>query len=211
MILLLNNLTTSLNTKIGILTENAESTVGSDYFHSFEKPWLGDELTVESLFPSWIVKEYNSHPNSVTIVPIIKNYLRWLFSIEYGYGAQLNWENLRVPLFVNDIFLEAYADFYFPEADFSQTPLNAILPNIRNFLIKSDANYFDCKGTEGSIKYAISTLLQIPWNSIVINSLKYSSLEIKVATAYSTKIQTYKTFLEKYIIPAGTSINYTTF
>ena len=79
MILLLNNLSLSLDSKMNLLSENASTTAGSDYYINLEKPWLGDELTVESLFPQWILKEYSNNPNNVTIVPFVKNYLRWLY------------------------------------------------------------------------------------------------------------------------------------
>lgn len=45
MILLLNNLTLSLDTKMNLLSENATTTAGSDYYINFNKPWLGDKLT----------------------------------------------------------------------------------------------------------------------------------------------------------------------
>jgi len=211
MILLLNNLTLSLDSKMNLLSENAATTTGSDYYINLDKPWLGDELTVESLFPQWILKEYSNNPNTVTIVPLIKNYLRWLLSQEYGYGAQLNWETIRVPLFTNNIFLEALADFYFPGADFSTSEYQSIIQNLRTFLIKADTNYFNSKGTPTAIKYAICSLLGIPWNSVYIDTGAYTTIEIKISTAEQSNFTPYKSFIEKYIVPADMSINYSTF
>ena len=211
MILLLNNLALSLDTKMNLLSETASTAAGSDYYINLDKPWLGDKITVESLFPQWILKEYSDNPNNVTIVPLIKNYLRWLLSQEYGYGAQLNWETIRVPLFTNDIFLEALADFYFPGADFSTTEFQRIIQNLRTFLIKVDTNYFNCKGTPAAIKYAICSLLGIPWNSMFIDTGAYTTIEIKISTAEQSNLTSYKSFIEKYIVPAGMSVNYSTF
>ena len=157
------------------------------------------------------LKEYSDNPNNVTIVPFIKNYLRWLLSQEYGYGAQLNWETLRVPLFTNDVFLEALADFYFPGANFSTAEFQSIIQNLRTFLIKADTNYFNCKGTPAAIKYAICSLLGIPWDSVFIDTGAYTTIEIKISTAEQSKFTSYKSFIEKYIVPAGMSINYSTF
>jgi len=208
---ILNNQSVSLSTKMGLFASNASSTVGSDYYSSITKPWLADELTIESLFPSWIVKAYDDDPNNVSIIPIVKNYMRWLLSQEYGYGAQLNWENIRVPLFMNSIFLEAVADFYFPGADFSSSVLNPVLPNIRSFLIKSDANYFDIKGTPQAIKYLMCSLLGFSWNNVTVRNGTYSMVEISISSSSSVSITNFKPFLEKYAIPAGIRVNYTTF
>jgi hypothetical protein len=211
MILLLNNLTLSLDSKMNLLSENATTTAGSDYYINFNKPWLGDKLTVESLFPHWILKEYSDNSNTVTIVPFIKNYLRWLLSQEYGYGAQLNWETLRVPLLTNNIFLEALADFYFPGADFSTSEFQNIIQNLRTFLVKADTNYFNSKGTPSAIKYAICSLFAIPWDSVFIDTGAYTTIEIKISTSEESNLTPYKSFIEKYIVPAGMSINYSTF
>jgi len=211
MITLLNNQLIALNTKMILMSEQASSNLGSDYYGPISQPWLADELTVQSLFPQWIIKAYQSNPNNVAIVPLIKNYMRWLLSQDYGYGAQLNWENIRVPLFTNTVFLEALADFYFPDADFSGAVLNPILPNIRRFLIKSDSNYFNIKGTPQAIKYLICSLLGFAWTDVIVNSGTYCTIEIKIASASSTNFANYKPFLEKYVVPAGMSVNYTTF
>jgi hypothetical protein len=171
---------------------------------------LGDNLTVDSLFPQWILKAYESDPNNVAIVPIIKNYLRWLLSQEYGYGAQLNWENIRVPLFMNSLFLEAVADFYFPNADFSQSHLRSILPNIRRFLIKSDSNYFDIKGTPPAIKYLICSLLGFSISDVVVTTSNFTNIDIKVTSSLLLDIEKFKPFIASYVVPAGMAVNYTT-
>ena len=137
--------------------------------------------------------------------------MRWLLSQDYGYGAQLNWENIRVPLYANSIFLEAYADFYFPNADFSQQPLASILSNIRQFSVGASKNYFDIKGTPAAIKYLISSLLGIAWDSIIVSQSSPGLLTISIASASNDYFSQYKTFLEEYVIPAGIAITYTTF
>ena len=208
MIIFFNSQPVSQQVKVSKLYERAKSLYGSDYFDLQNETWLGDKLTIESLFPNWIVNEYNNNTNNVLIIPIIKNYLRWLLSIDYGYGAQLDWEKLRVPLYCNSIFLEAYADFYFPGADFSQEPLSTVLPNIRKFAIKSDVNYFNIKGTPDGIKYCICTLLGLNWKNVTVSTPNYGVVKISITSSdYSTFIS-YKTFLEEYVIPAGMTIIY---
>lgn len=211
MITLLNSLPVSLNTKMQLFAGSAQAALGSDYNSNTKTQWVGDELTVESLLPQWIIKEYNDSPTTVTIVPIIKNYLRWLLSQEYGYGAQLNWENIRVPLYANSVYLEALAEFCFPGADFASDPLSTILPNIRKFLVKADTNYFNCKGTAPAIKYAICSLMNISWDSVIVTTANATAVNIKLATASATALDNYKSFIEKYITPAGVVVVYNTF
>jgi hypothetical protein len=210
MILFLNNQPVSLATKSNLVVERSVSLLGSNSKTSIDTPWLGDELTIESLFPQWILKEYESNTTNVTVVPIIKNYMRWLLSQEYGYGAQLNWENIRVPLYMNSIFLEALADFYFFGADFSQEPLATILPNIRRFSIKVDENYFNIKGTPVAVKYALCTLLGFEWDYINVSSTSYVNMTIKTDSSNLSSLLSYKNFIETYIVPAGIVVNYTT-
>jgi len=210
MIFFLKEQPVSYDVKTAITTARANSLYGSDFQDRNDSKWLGDNLTVESLFPQWIIKAYQSDPNNVAIIPIIKNYLRWLLSQEYGYGAQLNWENIRVPLFMNSIFLEAVADFYFPNADFSQSHLNAILPNIRRFLVKSDSNYFDIKGTPSAIKYIICSLLGFSISDINVNTSNFTSIDIKMTSSLLSDIEKFKPFIAAYVVPAGMAVNYTT-
>jgi hypothetical protein len=210
MIFFLKEQPVSYEVKTAITTARASSLYGSDFYNRNNSKWLGDNLTVDSLFPQWILKAYESDPNNVAIVPIIKNYLRWLLSQEYGYGAQLNWENIRVPLFMNSLFLEAVADFYFPNADFSQSHLRSILPNIRRFLIKSDSNYFDIKGTPPAIKYLICSLLGFSISDVVVTTSNFTNIDIKVTSSLLSDIEKFKPFIASYVVPAGMAVNYTT-
>lgn len=211
MISVINPQTVTLDTKVNIAVSKAEQAVGSDFNTSDLNPWLGDKLTVESLFPQWILKAYENDPDNVMIIPIIKQYFRWLFSQEYGYGAQLNWENIRVPLFANSIFLEALADYYFPGADFSSAALNPILENIRQFSVKADSNYFNVKGTSSAIKYVICSLLGFDWDDVFVYTNNNVLVEIRVASAQANLLEPFKPFLVSHVIPAGVVPVYTTF
>jgi hypothetical protein len=198
----------SLTTKVSLEVELAQVGIGSQYQATTETPWFGDLLSVQALLPEWILKAYNDDPNNVAMVPLIKNYFRWLFSLEYGYGAQLDWENIRVPLYMNSIFLEALADFYFPGADFSATPLATILPNIRKFAIKADANYFNVKGTPAGIKYLICNLLGFEVEDVYVVTTSYVNMQIQVSSAEYSNLVQYQTFLNEYVIPAGIAVEY---
>lgn len=211
MITVFNNQKISLETKINLLVARAAELAGSEFNNINTTKWLGDNLTVESLFQEWIIKEYKANTSNVTIIPIIKNYLRWLFSLEYGYGAQLNWENIRVPLFMNSLFLEALADFYFPDANFSQEPLKSKLPNIRKFATKVDNNYFNVKGTPQAIKYVICALLGFNVTDVYVVTTTYANFQISVASAQLNNLKTFDSFLKTYVYPAGSVVNYTTF
>lgn len=211
MISVLNPQLLTLETKAGLVVERATGILGSDFDSNDLTPWLGDRLTVNSLFPQWILKEYADSPDTVMIVPFVKQYFRWLLSQEFGYGAQLNWENIRVPLFMNSIFLEALADFYFPGADFSQSHMTEILPNIRRFSIKADSNYFNNKGSTTSIKYLICSLLGFDWDDVYVVTSNYVNIEIRIASASFADIDPFKTFINNHVIPAGMAVNYTSF
>jgi hypothetical protein len=203
MILLFNHQPVSLTVKIQKLVDLAKQQYGSEFYNVQGNYWKGDELTLQSLFPSWILKEANTD-STVNVTILIKNYLRWLFSIEYGYGAQLEWNTLRSPLLMNSIFLEALADYYFSGCDFS-SDLNSVLPNIRKFGIKSDTNYFDQKGTPDGIKWVLTTLFGYSYDTTVIKTLAPSIIQITVSGSIPTA---YKTFLEYYVVPAGTNVQY---
>ena len=217
MILLFNNQPVTLSSKVSILLNNVQLISGSNKENRFNilnkanNSWLADELTVESLFPQWLIKEYKNNPSNVTIITIVKNYMRWLLSQDYGYGAQLNWENLRIPLYANSVFLEAYADFYFPNADFSQQPLSNVLTNIRAFSVMAGKDYFDIKGTPAAIKYVICSLLGFQWNDVIVSLSMSSTILISIASAQSSSLNQYKPFLMNYVIPAGIVVNYSTF
>lgn len=210
MILLFGKIPVTESYKIKKMVEKAQSSYASDFYDVSGNAWFGDELTTDSLFPSWILKEYQADTKNVMVVPLIKYYLRWLYSIDYGYGAQLEWENLRVPLYMNQIFLEALANFYFPDADFASEPLSTILPNIRKFAVWAKPEYWDKKGTIDSLYYLLSTLLGIPWNEIAITGSGPCAFTIKVGSGYYSYLLEYDTFLRKYVYPAGMTVIYGT-
>lgn len=210
MILLFNSQPVTELVKIERLFDRAKSLYGSDFYDIKTTNWLGDQLTIESLFPNWIMESYNDDPSNVLVVPIIKNYLRWLFSLEYGYGAQLDWENIRSPLTVNPIFLEAFADFYFPGADFSQSPLKEVLPNIRQFLTRADCNYYNLKGTPTAIKYLICSLLGFNWDDVEVYTAGAATIQINVTSGLNSGLLVYQSFLEEYVFPIGVNIIYGT-
>jgi hypothetical protein len=199
----------SVDGKINALISRAKSLYNSDYYDIENQKWLADKLTIESLFPSWIVKAAEES-SDVLVTKIIKNYMRWLLSLEYGYGAQLDWEKLRTVPLANEIFLEAYLDFYFPGADFSQENFVSLIPNVKKFSINADANYFNVKGTPAAIKYLICNLLGIPWDSVLVSTSTAAVITIKINSSYYDTLMLYKTFLETYAIPAGISVIYTT-
>jgi hypothetical protein len=201
MILLLNHIPVSLPVKLQKLVERAIASYGSEFYNVQGYYWKGDQLTIESLFPTWILKQANTD-SSVNITVIIKNYLRWLFSIEYGYGAQLEWSTLRSPLLMNKVFLEALADYYFPGSDFSGD-LATILPNIRNFGIKADTNYFDVKGTPQAIKWVLTALFGLNYDTTLVQTVSPTLLKITGNVPGS-----YRAFLNEHVIPAGMQVIY---
>jgi hypothetical protein len=209
MIIFFSTQPASVDGKINALIERAKTLYNSDYYDIENEKWLADKLTIESLFPSWIVKAAEDN-SEVLVTKIVKNYMRWLLSLEHGYGAQLDWEKIRTIPLANEIFLEAYIDFYFPGADFSQQNFSSLIPNVRKFAINADANYFNVKGTPQAIKYLISNLLGIPWDSVVVGTSTSGIITIKVDSAYYDTILNYKNFLETYVVPAGVSVIYTT-
>lgn len=210
MILFFNSQPVTELVKIEKLFERARSLYGSDFYDLQTINWFGDRLTIESLFPNWILQEYKNNPSNVLVIPIVKNYIRWLLSLEEGYGAQLDWENIRCPTTTKSIFLEAYANFYFPNADFSSSPLKDVLPNIRKFLIKADYNYFNIKGTPEAIKYLMCALLGFDWDSVEVYTAESATIQINVTSTYTDDLILYKNFLEEYAITAGTSVIYGT-
>ena len=141
--LFFTNLSVSLEYKLNLLLQRVKDAYGSEFYNVDGNYWNGDKLTVDSLFPDYILKEYKENPSKVRIIPIIKNYLRWLFSMEYGYGAYVNWENIRCGFFMDNKLLEGLAEFYFPGEDFASSDLNDILPNIRRFSLQVDLNYLN--------------------------------------------------------------------
>jgi hypothetical protein len=110
MILLFNHLPVTLNQKIAKFIETVKSAYGSDFYDVQGDRWFGDNITVESLFPKWILKEAQDDPSNVLIVQIVKSYLRWLFSIPYGYGGAVPWETIIDPQTIQTKLLEGIAD-----------------------------------------------------------------------------------------------------
>lgn len=208
MILFFNNQPVTEEVKIKKLFEKAQALYGSDYYDLQNEKWLGDNVSVESLFPSWILKQYEQNNEDVLVIPIIKNYFRWLLSINHGYGGQLEWENLRCALLTNTIFLEAWSDFYFPNSNFSVSPLKEKLSNIKKFSIQVDENYFNIKGTPTAIKYVLCTLFDFSWDSVNVETANAGIISLKVNSTDETELNKYKKFIEEYLIPAGTTIIY---
>jgi hypothetical protein len=202
MILLFNHLPVSLDVKIKKFIEIVKQTYGSEFYNTQGYYWKGDDLTIESLFPSWIVQEAKNRPDEVNITVLIKNYLRWLYSIEYGYGAQLDWATLRCPIYMNSVFLEALADYYFPGCDFSGD-LNAILPNMRKFAIKADSHYLEHKGTPKAIKWVLTSLFGLNYSTTLVQTTAPGFIQIT-----GNVPESYKSFLNTYVIPAGTQVSY---
>lgn len=204
MILLFNKLPVTQESKVNQLVQKAKLAYGSEFYNVKGNYWKGDDLTVESLFPNWILQEYNNDPSNVTIVQIVKSYLRWLFSIDYGYGAYINWETIRSPIFMDAKLLAGLADLYFPGEDFSSTSdLYDILPNIRKFSIQVDENYFNIKGTMTAIKYLLITLLNLPKNSCFVYTGSPGIIIIRANVP-----EKYKPFLSRSVIPAGMTVIY---
>lgn len=208
MIIFFNNQSVTEQVKIQKLIERAKSLYGSEFFNVQDQFWFGDNISVDALFPSWILREYEANPSNVLVIPIIKNYLRWLLSLEYGYGAQLNWENIRSPLFCNSIFLQAYSDFYFPNSDFSKEPLSKVLPNIRKFLVNAEKDYFAQKGTPKAVKYLMCNLLGFGWLEVDVYTANAGVMQIDVVSSKNIELNQFKSFLEEHVLPAGITVIY---
>jgi hypothetical protein len=203
MILLFNHLPVSIKGKIDKLVQKAILAYGSDYYDVQGSRWKGDQLTTQSLLPDWVYKASIEDSSNSIIVTLIKNYLRWLMSVEHGYGATPEWSSIRDAQAMDSIFLEALAEYYFPGADFGSDPLSNILPNIRRFSIKIDDNYFAKKGTPDGIKYALTCLFGL---NPTTTSVVYSSPGI--ITISSSLDSSYRDFVNTYIAPAGVIVLY---
>lgn len=203
MILLLNKLPVTLKRKITKMVGLAIETLGSNFYDINGNRWMGDKLTIESLFPKWIIEKSKKDSSNVLIVDIIKSYQRWLFDVDRGYGASVPWETIHVPHKLNDKLLLGLADMYFPQADFSSSDLSDLLPNLRKFSINVDANYFHRKGSLEAIHYLLITLIGIPYESceVVTGSPGFIIVRANVP-------EKYKNFLNECVYPAGTVILY---
>jgi hypothetical protein len=203
MILLFNKIPVTLKRKIQIIVSLAQQALGSEFFNVSGSRWLGDKLTVKSLFPKWIIKKSEDDPSNVLIVEIIKSYQRWLFDVNRGYGAAVPWETIRDSQQIPDKLLLGIADLYFPSEDFSSAPLVNVLPNIRKFAINSHKNYFHKKGSLESIKYLLITLLDMPYDNceVVTGSPGFIIVRANVPDEY-------KDFLNRSVYPAGMIVLY---
>jgi hypothetical protein len=201
--LFFNRLPVSIAQKVELLFEKALKQYGSELYNVGKDKFVGDNLTVESLFPEWIIEEYQSNTSNVTIVPIVKQYLRWLYSMKYGYGAYIPWEVLRSPVFMPPELLQGLAELYFPGEDFSSDELSDILPNIPKFSIQVDYQYFGKKGTPDGIHYLLTTLMGYDYETTQV--ISFSNTVIKIIANVSDN---HKAFLERSVIPAGMVLIY---
>jgi hypothetical protein len=201
--LFFNRLPVSLDQKVDILIRKAIQQYGSEYYNVGKDKFIGDNLTVDSLFPEWILQAYQSNTSNVTIVPIVKQYLRWLFSIKYGYGAYISWETLRSPVYMQPQLLQGLAELYFPGEDFSSDELSDILSNIPKFSIQVDYQYFGKKGTPKGIQYLLTTLMGYDYETTQV--ISFSNSIIKIIANVS---ENHKGFLERSVIPAGMVVIY---
>jgi hypothetical protein len=202
--ILFHHIPVTLERKISELVNRVKAVYGSDFYNVNGNYWRGDDITTQSLFPSWILKEAEDDPDNVTIVQIIKSYLRWVFSTEYGYGGCIDWETMQVPLKIKQKLLEGVTDAYFPGEDFSSgSDLNDLLPNIRKFSINVDVNYFNVKGTMPAIKYLLVTLLGLSQDTTAVYT---GSPGIIIVIANVP--EKYKAFLNRSVYPAGMTIIY---
>jgi hypothetical protein len=204
MILLFNKIPVTRERKVNEAVALAKSLYGSEFYNYQGQYWFGDNLTTNSLFPNWILQEAESDSSNVLIVQIIKSYLRWLFSEKYGYGGKVDWENIQCPFTINDKFLQALANKYFPNEDFSSSSdLYDILPNIKKFAIQSDVNFFNIKGTAESIKYAICTLL-----GVAVDACEVQTGSPGFLIVIADIPEKYKPFLNRAVYPAGIIVTY---
>jgi hypothetical protein len=201
--LFFNRLPVSIAQKVELLFEKALKQYGSELYNVGKDKFIGDNLTVESLFPEWIIQEYQSNTSNVTIVPIVKQYLRWLYSMKYGYGAYIPWEVLRSPVFMPTELLQGLAELYFPGEDFSSDELSDILPNIPKFSIQVDYQYFGKKGTPDGIRYVLTTLMGYSYSTTKV--ISFSNTVIKIIANVSSN---HKAFLERSVVPAGMVVIY---
>jgi hypothetical protein len=201
--LFFNRLPVSIAQKVELLFEKALKQYGSELYNVGKDKFIGDNLTVESLFPEWIIQEYQSNTSNVTIVPIVKQYLRWLYSMKYGYGAYIPWEVLRSPVFMPTELLQGLAELYFPGEDFSSDELSDVLSNIPKFSIQVDYQYFGKKGTPDGIHYLLTTLMGYDYETTQV--ISFSNTVIKIIANVSDN---HKAFLERSVIPAGMVLIY---
>ena len=202
--ILFHHIPVTIKRKISELVNRVKAAYGSDFYNVNGNYWRGDDITTQSLFPSWILKEAEDDPENVTIVQIIKSYLRWLFSTEYGYAGCIDWETMQIPLKIKQKLLEGVTDAYFPGEDFSSSSdLNDLLPNIRKFSINVDINYFNVKGTMQAIKYLLVTLIGLSQDTTEVYTGSPG-----IIIVIGNVPEKYKAFLNRSVYPAGMTIIY---
>jgi len=202
--ILFHHIPVTIERKISELVNRVKAVYGSDFYNYNGSYWRGDDITTHSLFPSWILKEAEDDPENVTIVQIIKSYLRWVFSTEHGYGGCIDWETMQIPLKIKQKLLEGVTDAYFPGEDFSSSSdLNDLLPNIRKFSINVDVNYFNVKGTMQAIKYLLVTLIGLPQDTTEVYTGSPG-----IIIVIGNVPEKYKPFLNRSVYPAGMTIIY---
>lgn len=205
MILLLNNIPVTIEGKIQQMLSIVKAAYGSEFSNVEGQRWIGDNLTVDSLFPKWILKEAEDDPSNVLVVQIIKSFNRWLFDVERGYGAAVPWETIHIPQKITDKMSLGLADLYFPQFDLSGATYSDILPNLKKFAIFADKNYFNVKGTPQAIQYLLTTFIGLPYSQCEVFSGSPGFLIIRANVP-----DKYKSFLEKCVYPAGVVALYET-
>ena len=123
--------------------------------------------------------------------------------MKYGYGAYIEWETLRSPIYMQPQLMQGLAELYFPGEDFSSDELSNILPNIPKFSIQVDYQYFGKKGTPKGIHYVLTTLMGYDYETTEVVS--FSNSVIKIIANVSDN---HKAFLERSVIPAGMVVIY---
>jgi hypothetical protein len=114
MIVLYSNQKIELQTKAQLAAESCFTVLGSDFRDTILKSWFGDLLTVQSLFPEWILNSYeNDTTNSVTVIPIIKNSINNIYLTGIGKCGHIckksvsTWQSLGIScnyLYIPDLF-----------------------------------------------------------------------------------------------------------
>lgn len=203
MILLFNNIPVKLKRKVEIMISTAQSVLGSEFFNVAGSRWLGDKLTIESLFPKWIIKKSEESPSEVLIVEFIKSYQRWLFDVERGYGAAVPWEKIHAPNQIPNKLLLGLADLYFPSFDMSTSDFTEVLPNLKRFSIKAEENYFRIKGSPQAIQYLLISLLGLSYDACEVVTGSPGFLIVRGDVP-----EKYKPFLNKCVYPAGMKVLY---
>jgi hypothetical protein len=81
--------------------------------------------------------------------------------------------------------------------------LNDLLPNIKNFAINADKNYFNVKGSMMAIKYVLTSLIGLSPDSCDVYTGSPGFVIVRANVP-----EKYKAFLNEYVYPAGMKILY---